>query len=236
MRTPALSVVVPTLDESAFLPALLDSLARCGEQAPEETIVVDGGSADDTLEIARRAGARTIRAPRGRGGQLRRGALAATGDVLLFLHADVRVEAGSLAAVRAAFRDPDVIATGMRQRIDGDGLLYRLIERTADLRVRGGWVYGDSGLAVRRADYERVGGFAELPLFEDLDLSRRLRRRGRVRLLRDAELAVSARRWQRDGVLRRTCVNWLLTAAWLAGVAPSRLVRYYPPARGAARQ
>ena len=232
----SLSVVIPTLDEEERLPVLLGSLGACGADAPEEVIVVDGGSRDRTVEVAERAGARVVRAPRGRGAQLRHGAEAATGDLLLFLHADTRVAPPALAAVRRTLRDPGPIAAGLRQRIDQRGAVYRLIERAADLRVRCGWVYGDSGLVVRRRAYEEVGGFRDLPLFEDLDLSRRLRRRGRIRLVRAAELTVSARRWQRDGAVRRTVWNWLLTVAWLAGVDPARLVRYYRPWGGTVEQ
>jgi rSAM/selenodomain-associated transferase 2 len=230
---PTLSVVVPTLDEEERLPELLASLAASAPDGPDEIVVADGGSRDRTVQVAERAGARVVRAPRGRGAQLAHGARATTGDVLLFLHADSRVSPTALAAVRSTLDGASApIAVGLRQRIEGRGALYRLIERGANLRVRLGIVYGDSGLAVRRGAYEAVGGFREVPLFEDLDLARRLRRRGPVRLAGAAVLTISARRWRRDGVLRRTLLNWCLTAAWLAGVDPARLARYYP-AQGA---
>ena len=235
---PTLSVVVPTLNEARALPRLVESLASPGPgkpgesrdpiPAPHELVVVDGGSDDDTVAIARAANARVVRAERGRGPQLRAGAAAASGELLLFLHADCRVQPGALAALGRAFADASVGAAGMHQRIDHDGRFYRFVERAANARVRRGVVYGDSGLCVRRALYEDVGGFRDLAVFEDLDLARRLRRRARVVLVPDAGLVVSARRWEEEGRLRRTFLNWGMTLAWRAGVPSARLVRYYP--------
>lgn len=220
------SVVVPTLNEEAELPHLLTSLAGEGVA---EVLVVDGGSADATEEVAREHGARWLVAQRGRGAQLAAGGEAATGDLLFFLHADARLAPGSVAAVRRAFADPEVVATGMRQRVDDPRRIFRGIERMADARVRRGWVYGDSGLAVRRSAYEAVGGFRPQPLFEDLDLSRRLQRRGRILLVEEGGIHVSARRWRVHGPVRQTIRNWLLTVGWASGMDPERLARYYRP-------
>jgi len=231
---PSLSVVVPTWNERERLPALLDSLgffpggART-DDVPDEVLITDGASTDGTRELARARGARTVTGARGRGAQLARGAREARGEVLWFLHADVVVRAGSVAALRRAFADRALRACGVRQCIDDGAPIYRLIERAANRRVRLGRVYGDSGLAVRREEYEAVGGFRPLPVFEDLDLSRRLRRRGRIRLVDGAEACVSSRRWAREGPLRRTVKNWILTGAYTLGVAPERLARYYRP-------
>ncbi len=227
---PTVAVVVPALNEAARLPRLLAALARTApeDDRAQRVIVADGGSADDTVALARAAGADVVHAAPGRGTQLAAGARAASEDVLVFLHADTVPAPGSLAAVRRALADPRVAAAGMRQRIEAAGLFYRLVERAADARVRRlGVVYGDSGLATRRATYEAAGGFAELPLFEDVDLSRRLRRRGRIVLADGAELWVSPRRWQREGALRRTLRNWHLTLRYAAGADPARLARAY---------
>lgn len=226
-----LSVVVPTLNEEASLPRLLERL-RAGlgdDDRADEVVVADGGSQDATVDLAREAGARVVVGPRGRGRQLADGARTASGALLLFLHADCVPAPGALAAVRAALRDPEVAAVGMRQRIEARGALFRAIERAADLRVRMGLVYGDSALGVARASYDAAGGFRPLPLFEDVDLSRRLRARGRVRLVPAASVRVSPRRWEREGVLRATARNWMLTVAWMLGVAPERLARHYRP-------
>jgi rSAM/selenodomain-associated transferase 2 len=227
-----LSVVVPTWNEEPCVARALESLAAHGADSPEEVLVVDGGSADGTPRIAEEHGARVLRSARGRGVQLARGAREASGDLLLFMHADARLLRGTLGAVRRAFGDPGLLAAGLHQRIAGRGLLYRVIERAADARVRRGWIYGDSTLVVRRSAYEAAGGFRDQPLFEDLDLARRLRRQGRTGIVRGGAVEISARRWERDGVLARSAKNWALTLAWLAGVEPARLARYYPAEGG----
>jgi rSAM/selenodomain-associated transferase 2 len=199
------------------------------QRTPHAWIVADGGSTDGTAELAERLGAEVVRSARGRGHQLRRGAARAEAEILLFLHADCRPAPGALAAVSAAFEERELVATGMRQSIDHGARFYRWIERAADRRVRAGWVYGDSGLAVRSSAYRAAGGFRELPVFEDLELCSRLRRLGPIRLVPEATLLVSARRWESEGRLRRTLQNWTLTALFAVGVAPERLARHYRP-------
>jgi rSAM/selenodomain-associated transferase 2 len=221
----AISVVVPTWNEAPNLEGLAACLEAQGEA--HEWIVSDGESADGTAERAERLGARVVRGPRGRGSQLARGAAAAGGELLCFLHADARLAPGSLRALRAGFADPEVGAAGMHQVIDHPARFYRWVERAADWRVRHGWVYGDSALCVRRALYQAVGGFRPLSVFEDLDLSARLRRRGRIQLLSEASVRCSPRRWEREGRIRRTLKNWVLTGLWAAGADASWLERFY---------
>jgi rSAM/selenodomain-associated transferase 2 len=224
---PRFSVVVPTLEEASNLPDLWAALSAQGE--PFQGIVSDGGSRDGSAEVARALGAEVVVGPRGRGVQLARGAAAARGELVLFLHADTRPSPNAFAAMGRAFEDARLVATGLRQRIDHPARFYRLVEHAADRRVRRGWVYGDSGLCVRRARLEAIGGVPPLALFEDLELSRRLRRLGRLALVDEAELLISARRWERDGRLRRTFANWSLTALWFLGVPPGALARAYRP-------
>jgi len=224
---PVLSIVVPTLDEAANLPALWAALRAQG--VPFEGLVSDGGSRDATCALARELGATLVEGQRGRGAQLARGAARARGELVLFLHADSRPGPGALAALVAAFAGRGLVAAGMRQRIDHPARFYRWVERAADRRVQRGIVYGDSGLCVRRAELEAVGGVPPLELFEDLELSRRLRRRGRIALVAEAELVISARRWERDGRLRRTLANRLLLGLYLLGVPARLLARAYRP-------
>ncbi len=227
---PGVTVVVPTLDEGSCISGLLSSLGKgVGDDAVQEIIVSDGGSHDDTLEIARAAGARLVTGAAGRGAQLARGAALARTEFLFFVHADSRLRPGSLRALRQATRDSRVVACGLSQQIEHEGRIFRWIERMADRRVSWGWIYGDSGLFCRRSGYEEVGGYRPLPIFEDLDLSRRLKRVGVIRLVQEARIRISSRRWEREGPLRRTFKNWCLTLAWAAGVAPERLVRFYRP-------
>lgn len=234
-----LGVVVPTLDEAELLPRLLVRLTGSTlepSDRPDELVVVDGGSRDGTRELAAGAGVRVLCDRPGRGTQLARGAAALSAEWLLFLHADCVPQAGALTRLRAAMATGELEVAAMSQRIEAEGWFYRRVERAADRRVRRrGMLYGDSGLLVRRALYERVGGFGPLPLFEDVDLSRRLRRHARPVLVDAARLDVSARRWQREGALRTTLRNWMIRFAFEAGISVHRLARFYAPQAQAGR-
>jgi rSAM/selenodomain-associated transferase 2 len=216
-----LSVVIPTLDAADTLPTTLASAA-----AADEIIVADGGSTDAGPEIARRAEARVVAAPRGRGSQLAAGAAAASGDWLLFLHADTSLPRGwRPVADGFAARRPDA-AGYFRLRLDDPAPQARRIERVAAWRARRlGLPYGDQGLLIAAPLYRAIGGYRALPLMEDVDLVRRL---GRTRL---AELPIaattSAARYRRDGWLRRPLRNVACLALWFAGVPPRLIARLY---------
>ncbi len=232
-----LSVVIPTLDEAAELPATLGALhAGARPLAAEgaagdaiEVLVVDGGSRDATVALARGFGASVVEAPRGRGAQLAAGGRVARGDVIVFCHADCRLPAGWSAAIRAALAaDPQVVGGAFQLAIEGDRRVRALVAAAANLRSRlTGHPYGDQALFVRADAYRAVGGFAPLPLMEDIDLCRRLRQVGRLVQL-DLAVTVSARRWDREGLLYATLRNWTLAALFYLGVEPARLRRWYP--------
>jgi rSAM/selenodomain-associated transferase 2 len=223
----AVSVIVPTLNEAGCLGETLRLLRA---HRPHEVIVADGGSEDATCALAAAAD-RLVRGPRGRAVQMNAGAAQATGDVLLFLHADCALEAGALAAAERCLARRGVAAGCFRMTVTAPGLLYRLIDAAATARARlMGLVYGDQGLFVTRRLFERVGGFPALRLMEDVFLSRGLRRRGRVEVV-PRRIFVSARRWQHQGVVRQTLRNWALTALAAGGAHPDRLARFYPVVR-----
>lgn len=230
---PRLGVGVCTLDEEEALPRLCARILGADDPADraDVAVVADGGSTDRTVDIARDRGAIVLATGRGRGLQLAEAGqrlLDERADVLLFLHADCVPRLGALRALREAFADPSVEAAAMRQLIEGEGRAYRWIEGAANARARRGMVYGDSGLAVRAEIYRAVGGFRRVPLFEDVDLSKRLRRRGtRIPVLEDAVLAISSRRWEDEGVLRCTARNWILRGLFECGVPPAALARLY---------
>ncbi len=228
---PALSVVVPALNEGAALPALLGDLRALGPAV--EVIVADGGSTDDTAAVAAAAGASVVAAERGRGRQLRAGAAAARAPLLCFLHADVRLDARAVADLARLAADPrsGEAAWAFRLRIDGRRAAYRAIERGANARSSLlGLPYGDQGLVVSRAAYDAAGGYAAVPLMEDVMLVRALGRLLPVRLL-PSGVTVSARRWERDGAWRRSARNLALLARWMAGAAPERLAGEYERGR-----
>ena len=217
----SVSVVIPTLDEASGVAAAVASV----REDAHEVLVVDGGSSDDTIDRARRAGAQVLRAERGRGLQLAAGASAAGGAWLCFLHADTTLEPGWADAVRA--QPPRVVGGAFRLAITAPGAGYRLVEEMVGWRCRLLRLpFGDQAIFARRLAYAACGGFAPLPLFEDVDLVRRLRRLGPL-AFPPQRARTSARRWQRHGLLRTTLVNWGLLLAWQIGVPGSRLARIY---------
>lgn len=226
---PRVSVVIPTLFEADSIGDCLRSLAS---EEPEEVIVSDASSPDGTAERARSLGARVIESSRGRGVQQNRGAEVSTGDILLFMHADCRLDAGSIDLLRRfLLRNRRVPGGCFRMRVDARDLRFRAIDAAAHLRAGVlGFPYGDQGIFVARWAFERVGGFPEIPLMEDVFLGRALRRLGRLALL-PCRIHVSPRRWRKYGIVGQSLRNWGLTAAAAAGVDPSVLARFYPVVR-----
>jgi rSAM/selenodomain-associated transferase 2 len=218
------SVVVPTLDEAETIERTLRRLRRLLPGA--ELVVADGGSRDRTRELARRL-ARVVESVPGRGPQLNAGAAEARGELLLFLHADSALRRDPRPDLAAALARAGVVAVHFRQRIRARGCAFRMLEAAAWRRARWTpWVLGDLGLAVRRGTFAAIGGFPEQPLFEDLGISLRLRRHGRIAGI-GVRVHCSARRWLRQGLVRTTLVNWMLTVGYLLGMDPVRLARAY---------
>ena len=221
-----ISIIVPTLNAAAWLRRSLPPLAAFGAlDLIREVILADGGSADETPAIAEAAGARLVRAETGRGPQLAAGAAVARGDWLLFLHADTVLQRGWDDAVRAFVGDP---ANARRAAyfgfaLDDPRFAARRIAWLANLRCRLlGLPYGDQGLLIARDFYNGLGGYAPLPLMEDVDLVRRIGRR-RLTML-DALAVTSAARYRRDGFWLRPLRNQLCLLLWFLGV-PSRVLK-----------
>ncbi len=226
--TPALrvSIVVPALDEAPRLPLILSALQPLREQG-HEVIVVDGGSRDATLLIARLLSDRAFVAAQGRAVQMNAGARRATGDTLLFLHADSRLPAGAIAAIAAA-RNGGARWGRFDVTIDGRPRVLRLVAAAMNLRSRlTGIATGDQGIFVERALFERVGGYPAIALMEDVALSKALKRAaGRPACLRE-RVVTSGRRWESRGPWRTIVTMWGLRLAYALGADPARLARRY---------
>ncbi len=218
------SVVIPTLNEEDALPATLERARQPGVQ---EVIVVDGGSGDATPAIAARHADAVLTARRSRAAQMNAGAAHARGDVLLFLHADTLVPEGFAQAVRAACNEPGVIGGRFDVDVQPSTPLLRLTAALINRRSRLTRIStGDQAIFIRREVFDQLGGYADIPLMEDVDLSRRMKRTGRIACLRQ-RVTTSARRWQKDGVLRTILLMWSLRALYFCGVSPARLQRAY---------
>lgn len=222
----AISVIVPTLNESGQIVQTLRSV-QAGGVAPSEIIVADGGSRDETVELARRAGAKVVLGPRSRARQMNAGAAVARGGILLFLHADTELPPGWMADLHAGLAKPDLVGGAFAFSIREPFFGRRLVEWTANLRSSlGRMPYGDQGIFVRRWVFEHLGGYPDQPLMEDYEFVRRLRRVGRIVAL-PAAVRTSGRRWLKFGVMRVTLINKLVILGYRTGVSPDRLASFY---------
>jgi rSAM/selenodomain-associated transferase 2 len=235
------SVVIPALNEEAGITVSIHSALEAGA---DEIIVVDGGSRDGTVAVARGLGVRVLFSPPGRARQMNAGAAAATGEILLFLHADTRLPSGAAAAVRTACGRNGALGGAFAVRLDlsPGASLYRrailgLTGRMVAVRARLFLAYtGDQAIFLRREVFERLGGYPDIPLMEDAALSRRLARTGKT-ILVPLPLTTSARRWEARGPLRTILLMWSLRLAYLfLGMSPETCARLYGviPRSGAA--
>jgi rSAM/selenodomain-associated transferase 2 len=221
-----LSIIMPVLDEGEGIAATLDALADL-RTLGAEVIVVDGGSRDATIQRARLRTDRVISAPRGRALQMNAGAAKATGDVLLFLHADTRLPRHADHVVLTALERSDRAWGRFDVKIEGRSLLLLLVGWLMNLRSRlTGIATGDQAIFVRRDAFQTVGGFAEIPLMEDIALCKRLKRVSRPLCLSE-RVITSGRRWEKNGVLNTIILMWRLRLAYFFGADPNELARQY---------
>ena len=222
MNPADISVIIPTLNEQDTITESVGSALAAGA---EEVIISDGGSTDATWDLAQQAGASIrVRSLPGRGIQLNAGAVHAQRDVLLFLHADNRLHRTCLQQICQC---GEPLWGAFRQRIESNRTVFRLLEWGNSLRARyRAMPFGDQGIFVQRETYQRVGGFPEIPLMEDVELSGKLREFRRPLLL-DGPLYVSPRRWDRRGVIRQTLINWSIQMSYRLGASPEQLQQRY---------
>jgi rSAM/selenodomain-associated transferase 2 len=222
------SVIAPTLNEAAQIAHTLQQVRRAGTC---ELIVVDGGSTDDTMTIARAYADLVLAAPPGRARQMNAGARHASGEILLFLHADTLLPDGFSRVLQKTFDDPRVVGGRFDVRLDAAGWPFRMIETLMNARSRLTRIStGDQAIFVRRVTFEQLGGFPELELMEDIAFSRALKRRGKIACLRE-HVTASARRWQRDGIGKTILLMWTLRLAYFLGASPRQLKAFYADTR-----
>ncbi len=222
------SIIIPTLNEAEHLLELLLHLQAICPGA--EIIVADGGSWDGSRDVVHRfPQVRLVASARGRARQMNAGAGAAAGEILLFLHADTRLPAGAHAVVVEALADPAVVGGRFDVRFDNPRPVFRAIAATMNLRSRVSGIFtGDQAIFVKRAVFAALGGYPDIPLMEDVELTRLLKRQGRLACLR-LQVTTSARKWEQEGVLRTVLLMWTLRLLHLMGAPPDRLHRMYYP-------
>ena len=226
MAAHRLSIVLPVLNEAAGLGASLQALAPLLARGTE-LIVADGGSSDPSAALALAGGAQVVHAPRGRALQMNAGAAQASGDVLLFLHADTVLPDGADALVSQALASGAQVWGRFDVAITGRPRMLKLIAALMNLRSRlTGIATGDQAMFMTRAAFEAVGGFPAQPLMEDIEMSRRLLKLSRPACL-SAKVQTSGRRWESRGVWRTVLLMWRLRFAYWRGAAPERLAELY---------
>ena len=233
-----ISVIIPTLDEERTIMALLAQTASLGF---DELIVVDGGSLDQTpvlvesyrrnTQLPAQGYVRLMTAPCGRARQMNEGAKASSGEILLFLHADTLLPDNAKTTIETALADHRMVGGRFDVQFDSPSMWGTIISRMMNWRSRmSGIATGDQALFVRRHIFEQIGGFADIPLMEDIDFSGKLNRKGAVAALA-ATVTTSFRRWERHGPLRTILLMWALRFLYWVGVGPHTLNRWYGLAR-----
>src|SRR5919202_5890002 len=232
MKAAQISIIIPVLNEAATIEK---TLTRLHDIADIEFIVVDGGGRDETVATAHRCAKlfapsselKVIPAVAGRASQMNAGAAVATGDILLFLHADTHLPPEFDSLVRQSLQNPGTVAGAFELRIDANLQGLRIIEKMVNVRSRVfSMPYGDQGIFIKATTFHNLGGFPNLPIMEDFELMRRLKRQGQITIV-PASVLTSGRRWQKLGVLKTTLMNQLIITGYFLGIPPAILVRWY---------
>ncbi|QGY40174.1 glycosyltransferase [Pseudodesulfovibrio cashew] len=226
---PSLSVIIPVYNEAEIINDAIQRVRRAATKEPVEIVVADGGPGHDTLAAVRDPDVIKVACPPGRGIQLNAGADRAGGDTLLFLHADTRLPGDAFTAIRRAVAD-GAAAGAFSLSIDSPRPSLRVVALFANLRTRLERVpYGDQAQFVTAQTFRALGGFAAIPIMEDVEFFRRIRRQGLPIAILPGKVVTSARRWEKEGVLVRTLTNWWLRLRYALGADPADLARHYRP-------
>ncbi|MBN2599688.1 MAG: TIGR04283 family arsenosugar biosynthesis glycosyltransferase [Candidatus Thermoplasmatota archaeon] len=228
-NTPTFSIIIPVLHESRIIHGLLDSLRRLTTDGPVEIIVVDGSLSRDTLQVISDETIQRYRCHAGRARQMNLGAAHASGDILIFLHADTRLPENALARIQQTLQNPQLVGGAFSLQIDSSRFLLRMTAVFSTLRSRMSRApYGDQAIFLRKSYFDSIGGYQDLPLMEDVDLMRRIKKHKDDIIILTDSVITSDRRWNQEGLLYTALRNNLIIFLYWCGMPAEKLARFYP--------
>jgi rSAM/selenodomain-associated transferase 2 len=225
---PAMSIILPVLNEAGTINDVIAHLRERERADLVEIIVVDGDPGGSTIREIRDQGVRTALSAHGRARQMNHGAALARGDILLFLHADTELPRNAFALITDALKDGRVVAGAFDLGMKSDKRIFRVTEKYVFFRTRLTRVpFGDQAIFMRRAYFERINGYRDIPVMEDVEIMKRVRKRGDTIIIIPEQVKTSVRRYEHEGIIRCTLRNWMLQSLYALGVSPERLESFY---------
>lgn len=223
-----ISIIIPVLNEASIINRTIGDILNVPYDGKIEVIVVDGSPYGETLNAIEKNGIKKIISQKGRPYQMNEGALNAHGEILLFLHADTELPADALKTISSIMGRGEFVGGAFDLGIESDKPVFRLIEMAASLRSRVTRIpYGDQAIFVRKEYFHASGGFREIPLMEDVEFMRRIKKAGDKIYIVPKKVKTSSRRWEKEGIFCCTLRNWLLITLYSAGVSPEKLAAFY---------
>ena len=224
-----ISVILPVWKEASIINHTIGNILSSEYRGDVEIIVVDGSAEGETIHALQNKEAKKIISEKGRSKQMNKGATIALGDILFFLHADTLLPKDALMAISSIMQKREFVGGAFDLGIDSHRAVFRLIEAAASLRSRITRVpYGDQGIFLRKDYFHAIGGFKEIPLMEDVDLMRRIKKAGDKICILPLKVKTSPRRWEKEGIVRCTLRNWALITLYSLGFSPEKLAKHYP--------
>jgi rSAM/selenodomain-associated transferase 2 len=224
-----ISVILPVWKEASIIHHTIGNILSLESKGNVEIITVDGSAKGETIHAISNKEVRKIVSEKGRSRQMNKGATIARGDILFFLHADTLLPSDALLAISSVMKRRDFVGGAFDLGIDSHRTVFRLIETAASLRSRITRIpYGDQGIFLRKEYFHAIGGFREIPLMEDVDLMRRIKRAGDKICILPLRVKTSPRRWEKEGIVRCTLRNWALITLYYLGFPPEKLAKHYP--------
>ena len=225
---PAVSLIIPVLNEAENISEIIQHIRELDADSAVEIIVVDGDPEGSTINTIKDEGVRTVLSEKGRARQMNRGAALATSDILLFLHADTFLPSNAFALIQAAMNDKSFVGGAFDLGFNTRRRIFKITEIYVFLRTRlTKMPFGDQAIFIRHHHFEQLGGYRDIPIMEDVELMKCIKKRGdRIQIIPE-KVRTSARRYEQEGIVHTTIRNWMLQLQYALGVSPERLVRWY---------